>query len=636
MKAPRSTYIDSVTSKPASRRRRFLVALGAAFVLAYLVYLGSANWFLSSAAADNVINLRPEKLRIDWSRARSWLPGVVVLDDVTIAGANRQFDWSAEIDHVLVEVALWRLPFKVFSSDLIVGHGLDFHIEQHDRGVAAPGAAAPAAAVAIGEAATPRRRRKPWRLELDGIRIKDLRRVAIGQSSLVGSGRITGGLDFEVRGPLRFDVLSLAFDDARLERAGEVVGENLTFELEASSDAFKPGDDTVREILGGVSGSAQVSADVKSIAALGFLLKKPSWLSFGGSGHLDSTFRVRSGVVAPGGHLDFDASVLQARIADWTVEGGGTIGLKLPEGGPQAAVVDVDFEQFAIRRGEREVAHIHGEDLRVALNARAFDLEHGLEDLDLRIDVPPSRVDFAAYNSYLPKSPFRIDRGQGTLRSWFEYSDDAKAGKGEVEMSVIGASGAAGDLGVGGDLKLHTLVKSGDLEAKRFDITGSSLELENVRVTKPGGGVESEGWWATFATERANLEMKEPLEAEIAVRARMRDAKPFLTALASQRKALFWIDELIGVKDVEGRAVIDVDGQALAAREVAITGRRLDIEGDIRIVGKQREGLLFIEYGPFSTALEMDGDEREWKLFHARRWFEERRKLAASRAVAGD
>jgi hypothetical protein len=146
-----------------------------------------------------------------------------------------------------------------------------------------------------------------------------------------------------------------------------------------------------------------------------------------------------------------------------------------------------------------------------------------------------------------------------------------------------------------------------------------------VRVTKPGGGVESEGWWATFATETAHLEMQEPLEAEIAVRARMRDAKPFLTALASQRKALFWIDELIGVKDVEGRAVIGVDGQSLSARDVAITGRRLAIEGDIRVSGKRREGLLFIEYGPFSTALEMTGQEREWKLFHARRWFEERR-----------
>ena len=152
-------------------------------------------------------------------------------------------------------------------------------------------------------------------------------------------------------------------------------------------------------------------------------------------------------MVEPGGRLDFDAETLAARIADWTVDGGGAIALHLPEDGPQAAVLDVDFEQFAIRRGEREVAHIHGENLRVALEARAFDLEHGLEDLDLRIDVPPSRVDFAAYNSYLPKSPFHIEGGSGTLTSWFEYSEEDGAGRGEVDLAVEGASAIAGSLG---------------------------------------------------------------------------------------------------------------------------------------------------------------------------------------------
>ena len=105
------------------------------------------------------------------------------------------------------------------------------------------------------------------------------------------------------------------------------------------------------------------------------------------------------------------------------------IALHLPEDGPQAAVVDVDFEQFAIRRGERELAHIHGENLRVALEARAFDLERGLEDLDLRVDVPPSRVDFAAYNSYLPKSPFHIERGTGTLRLLVRVLRGPRAGR---------------------------------------------------------------------------------------------------------------------------------------------------------------------------------------------------------------
>jgi hypothetical protein len=498
------------------RTLRVLVSLVTALALVYVAYLGTANWFLTSPAARRIINRNPERLSMTWTRARTWVPGLVVLDNVDIVGSNRSFDWRAQMDHALVQVSLWRLPRKVFHSEMIHGRGLVFRLHQHDRGApegrdgdggdavamqtpsgvlpeeaTAPNAAAPrSTATERSQPAPARKPHKPWRLDLDGIRISDLREISIGQSSLLGKGAISGGLELELRGgPLQFDVLSLAFTDSQLVRDGEAVGRNLSFTLEASSTPFRPGVDTVREILGGVSGSANVAADVESIAALAFLLKKPEWLSFGGSGHLETNIRLRRGVVDPGGRLDFDARSLEARIADWTVDGAGSIALRLPEGGPQAAVIDVDFERFAIRRGEREVAHIHGEDLRVALTARAFDLERGLEDLDLRVDVPPSRVDFAAYNSYLPKSPFRIEQGRGTLRSWFEYSEDEGTGKGEVEIDVKGASGVAGGLGIDGDVKLHTLVKSGDLDAKRFDVSGSSLELRNVRVSKPGGKV---------------------------------------------------------------------------------------------------------------------------------------------------
>jgi hypothetical protein len=619
----------------AGRSRRLLIALGLALVAGYLGYLGAANWFLASETGDRVINRKPEKLRLQWSRARTWLPGIVVLDEVTITGANRRFDWTASLDHVRVHVSLWRLPRKIFHSDHIVGSGLIFRLRQHEAAGANGDAGAAAGAVEGPEPPepAPRKRRKPWHLELDGISIANVHEVSIGQSSLIGRGEISGGLEVTIRGPLRFDVLGLAFTEAKLLRAGETVGENVAFEVAASSSPFEPGADTVREILGGVSGSARLTADVESIAALDFLLEKPEWLSFSGSGHLETAFELDDGVVLPGGRLDFDAKTLQAQIVDWTVEGGGAIALRLPEEGPQAAALDVDFDQFAIRRGEREVAHIHGENLRVALEASAFDLERGLEDLDLRVDLPPSRVDFTAYDSYLPKSPFQIKGGSGTLASWFEYSEDDESARGEVDLSVAGASAIAGSLGFGGDLRLHTTINSGDLATQRFDVSGSSLELRNVRVTKAGGAVESEGWWATFATGKARLDMKEPLAAEVVVNGRMRDAKPFLTALAAQRKVLFWIDELVSAKDIEGRATIDVDGKTMAARNLDIRGRKLTIEGDIAVEGRSRDGLLFIEYGPFSTGVELGGGESEWKLFRARRWFDERRSERGRRPL---
>ncbi|HVR30585.1 MAG TPA: hypothetical protein VMS86_13755 [Thermoanaerobaculia bacterium] len=653
-------------SRSAFRRGRHLAALAAVLALAYVVYLGGANWFLGSSFADRVINDKPEKLRLEWSRARTWWPGWVVLDQVTIDGANRRFVWHARLDRVRVQLSLWGLPRKSFRTQQIVGNGLVFRLRTHEAQESAAAPAAPAAAEtaprsevsppsgaapggALASRAEPSRRRagdggppqprrrsrNPWELDFGGIRISDLREITVQEVTLLGSGELRGGLEHEIRGPLRFDELALSFAGARLLRAGQPVGEDVTFTIEVSSRAFEPGEDSVREILGGLSGDVVLGAEVESLTALNYLLRKPDWLGFSGSGRLDTAFRVRDGEVEPGGHLDFAASKLEARVLDWTADGEGAIALRLPESGTPAASLAVGFDQFAIRRGEREVAHVRGQDLRVVISARAIDLEKGFADLDLRVDVPTSRVDFVTYNSYLPASSMRIERGEGTIRSWFEYSEDRGMGRGEVEIEVLGAAGVVGDLGLDGDLKLHTLIRGGDFAARRFDVSGSSVELSNVRVTSPGGNVESDGWWAAIDTSTARLDMKEPLGAEIMVRGRLRDAKPFLTFLASRRKALFWLDELVRVKDLAGAALLGLDGQGLSARDLEITGNRLEIYGDLGYERGERDGLLYFKYGPFAAALEIVQGERDWKLFHPWRWFDDKRRARRS-APAGD
>ena len=647
-------------SRSRLRWGRFLAALAGATVAAYLVYLGGANWFLGSSFADRVLNDKPERLRLEWSRARTWWPGSVLLDDVTIDGADRRFEWHARLDQVWVHLSLWGLPRKVFRTQEIAGQGLVFRLRGRDDAAPSGGNARPASAVPAAAAPAPpgsaptaappaagpaavelagrrderRRPRQPWLLDLQGIRISRLREITIGQVSLLGDGELDGGLEHEIRGHLRLDELALSFARARLLESDRPVAEDVTLSVVLSSPAFEPGEDTLREIVGGASGDVTLTADVESVAALNLLLRKPDWLSFAGRGRLDTGFSVRDGEVQPGGHLDFAASALEARVLDWTAVGAGTIAVRLPESGSPAAELAVSFDEFAIRRAARAVAHVRGEGLEVAIAARAIDLEHGFEDLDLRVDVPPSRVDFVAYNDYLPQGSMRIEGGHGTIRSWFEYTERERAGRGEVAIEVAGAAGRFGELGLDGDLKLVTSIQGGDFGARSFDVSGSSVELSNVRVRGMDGGIESEGWWATLATGRARLDLREALGAEVVLHGRLRDAKPILTALASRNKSLFWLDELFAVRDVAGRTLLVLDGQEVSARDLTITGDRLEVQGDLGYAGGEREGLLYLKYGPFAAALEITGGAREWKLLHPWRWFDGKRRERERRGAS--
>ena len=167
------------------------------------------------------------------------------------------------------------------------------------------------------------KRRKPWHLELDGISITDLREISIGQSSLIGRGELSGGLELTVRGPLRFDMLALAFAEARLLRAGETLGRTSRSPSRhphrrssraktrcarswAACRAKPPSPPTSRASPRSTSCSRSPSGCRSPAAAIS-----------------RASSSCNDGVVEPGGHLDFDAETLAARIADWTVEGGG-------------------------------------------------------------------------------------------------------------------------------------------------------------------------------------------------------------------------------------------------------------------------------------------------------------------------
>ena len=190
-----------MSSRPgAGGRRRLLIALASPSSLAYRGYLGAANWFLASETGDRVINRKPDKLRIDWSRARSWFPGIVVLDDVTIAGASRAFDWTASLDHVrscCLSGGCRSRPSTVSRSWATASSSASASTMRSSmsRAPRSRRRARPRHPPPPRVRRLPSKRRKPWHLELDGIPIKDLREISIGQSSLIGRGKLSGGLE---------------------------------------------------------------------------------------------------------------------------------------------------------------------------------------------------------------------------------------------------------------------------------------------------------------------------------------------------------------------------------------------------------------------------------------------------------
>lgn len=105
----------------------------------------------------------------------------------------------------------------------------------------------------------------------------------------------------------------------------------------------------------------------------------------------------------------------------------------------------------------------------------------------------------------------------------------------------------------------------------------------------------------------------------------MRDSSPLTAYLESRRPMLRWVEGALTVRDVEMEAHLRADSELYRLRDARVTGRRLEILGELRIGEDEHSGLFHIQLGPLSAGLEMLDGTKDFKLFGSRKWFEEKR-----------
>jgi hypothetical protein len=132
-------------SRLSSRLRRWLVGVVVAAVVLEVVYVVASHLLLRGDALSRLINKKPEKFRIEWTSARSYLPGLVAIERLTIRGQSRKVQWYLAADDVRGRIGLLRLALKTVHVRSTSAAGLDFRLRRRldppaDEGEGAEGA----------------------------------------------------------------------------------------------------------------------------------------------------------------------------------------------------------------------------------------------------------------------------------------------------------------------------------------------------------------------------------------------------------------------------------------------------------------------------------------------------------------
>jgi hypothetical protein len=213
------------------RFRWATIARRAAVVVAVfaLTYEVGANVALSSGAIASLVSRHPEKLRLEYSRARTFWPGRVHIEGFDLRGRDAKLEWELHIDAADVDLSLFALLRRRFHVATVVATGITFRVRFRLEADALDADRAARMPPIDGFEAVPIRgvppdipeaTGKPWTVDIQGVDARAVREVWIDAYRVAGLFGAKGGFT------LGSGLLTLAPTTAEIQAVALTTGED--------------------------------------------------------------------------------------------------------------------------------------------------------------------------------------------------------------------------------------------------------------------------------------------------------------------------------------------------------------------------------------------------------------------------
>jgi hypothetical protein len=628
---------------------RLLLALAFGLVLLWPLYLVAANLWLHQGGLEKMLNRRPERLAIHWDSAWTLWPGVVHVRGFTIRNQTLVFQWWLAVDRGVVDVDVWNLQERELLLGPLHGSGAAFRLRRRLDAPPRARAGRPELYPPIPGLANPPDRkpedlypprprpRDPWHVRITGVQLDDVREVWIEEVRFAGQARVAGGFDVRARQRVEVQPSRVEIEKGSLALGGGANARPIFADARGRVDAhiepYAPHRTQGWEVLRLTSGRANLEGQVRSLAFLDVFFRETRWvdLRFAG-GRTTVDFRLRRGQILPDSRLEARPDGITVAFLDYRAVGDGTVrwwvekGDREPEGR-----ISLALDRFQIQRQGYGRPHVRGRGLKIEAASREPRIGGLFQPRWVTIDMPGAEVpDLRFYNAYLPgRSGLALTGGSGRMSARFRAAAPEWIGSGEIRLAARELGARFEDRRLRGNLEMRTLLRRADLQEKRFDISGSKIDLTDVTLLDGGSSGEGAGappgrWWARAHLDRAVLTPGDPVFLRARLESTLSDTRPLfaLVAPAGRGKVLRWVDDLLDIQGVGAVADLTVGPSLLKVDRLAVAGGKAQVQGRFRMAAGQPRGILYAEWGRLDVGVELADGKRDWKILKPRRWFE--------------
>ncbi len=617
-----------------ARIRAFLRAALVAVVALEAIYLLGAHLVLNSPLGMRIFNRSPGRFHIAWTLAVSPWPGFVHLRGVETGGMSRTIQWRARVASVSASFKVRPLFDRVVDLGVVRADGIEY--AQRPRldpetppppgaeewpvieGVTNPPTGAGAG---IGP---PRPPRPPWTVRADRIR-GTVKQIWIGRYRLAGDADLDATLDLVARGAIALPRLGYHMAQGDLYVGEERVFEAMRFDVTGRLEPFTPRGRAAADVIRSLSGRFDLDAGNGSLKFLEIYFTRAQGLEINGGGPMRLTMLLDRGRLLEGSRIERHQDRIDTAFLGTRVQGTGTIlaDVRIIDGVPTSWLEAV-IDQYDVSAVDRTEAHAHGRGFHVVAASTSLDLADPFTDLRLTVDLKEAEIhDLAFYNRYLPADcRLAIVSGVGRLTYHFEGNANQRSLHGTMRFAMQDLALRFEETTLTGDMVIATRLRSGEPREKRFDIGGTTITLHHHHPP----------WNGVIALPAATLVFSEPLRVSARVGLTLQDTMPLVRVFDAYKDVSRFVERLMTIENVRGRARITAGDAGVDIRDLAITGDGLKALAELSLGGRGREGILYLRFHGISIGVLMEhGKKRDYKIVRPLNWYENRR--AARRAA---
>jgi hypothetical protein len=631
---------------PRPRLRRRLLGIVIALAAFEVIYVVVANLGLRSQFMSDQINRKPEKMLIQWSSATTYFPGVVHVEGFSMRNQSRKVQFYLEVREVRAVISLLKLPLKTLHIRNVNGTDVDFRLrsrldfvrpadseseEEAPKPIAGadffpeiPGLTNPPDPKPEELYPRKKKRRAPWTIRMGGVDIEGDILVAVDRLRLEGNGHVGGAMTFKLRESIRIRKATLDLRSTRLLIDSEVASDDLDLDVRSRWQPFPPKGAKVPQIIAGVSGSFAIRGNLfeKGAVKARFV---PGLTTFG-TGALDATLELKRGALQPGSGFTLQSDNFNARVMALDAHGSATVdGTTTRKDGANVTDVRVEFDQFSLVDPSNASVGVEGAGLSLDASWSDFVLFGGSQPTSVAIELPRTELlDVSVLAALLPpQENVSIVSGSGQVEGSLAIDASATA-VGRVAVDAKDIDLIVRDVPMHADLAVLANLSQGDLEARRFEVSDTTVSVDNVVGKAPPKARKApEPWWCSIQVDRGTAVFSKPMTVNGSLRLRMYDTSAVVAMINDFTKPPKWMSLMPNVKNVDGKFDLDMEPNLLAVTNMVITGDKLELLGDLRVADKMANGRIFARYGKLSAGIALTDGKTKLHLAKPRKWFEE-------------